>query len=177
MRVGLLGMGSVLMRDDAFGPYAVRRLLARWDFPEEMRVEDLGTPGLHLNPLLEDLDAAIIIDTIKVDGPVGEVRLYRREALMRLPAGPRTSPHDPGLHETLLTLEMAGNCPREFLLVGVVPGEVRAGTQISSELEAAYPEVEAVVLDELERFGYRIEKRQPEATPDLWWLSGERGRS
>ena len=79
----------------------------------------------------------IVVDTVKVDGRVGDVHLYRRDSLMRLPAGPRTSPHDPGLHETLLTLDMLGRAPQEFLLVGAVPGEVRAGTEISQDLESA----------------------------------------
>lgn len=170
MKTGLLGMGSVLMQDDAFGPFAVRTLAARYEFPPEVRVEDLGTPGLHLAPLMEDLEAVIIVDTVKVDGSVGDVHLYRRDSLMRLPAGPRTSPHDPGLHETLLTLDMLGRSPREFLLVGAVPGTVRAGTAISDELRAAYPRVEAAVLDELSRLGHRVKRRDAVIEPDLWWL-------
>ena len=170
MKTGLLGMGSVLMRDDAFGPYAVRRMVARYEFPEEVRVEDLGTPGLHLAPMMEDLEAAIVIDTVKVDGNPGDVHLYRRDSLMRLPAGPRTSPHDPGLHETLLTLDMLERCPSQFLLVGDVPGEVRAGTEISEDLRAAYPGVEEEVLAELGRLGHRVVLRETEQQPDLWWL-------
>ncbi|NNC40835.1 MAG: hydrogenase maturation protease, partial [Acidimicrobiia bacterium] len=112
---GVLGMGSVLMQDDGFGPYALQMLLARHTFPQGVRVEDLGTPGLHLAPLMEDLDSVIIIDTVKGDREPGTVQTYRRDQLMKLPAGPRASPHDPGLHETLLTLDMAGRCPTEFL--------------------------------------------------------------
>ena len=170
MKTGLLGMGSILMQDDAFGPFAIQTMAARYEFPEEVRVEDLGTPGLHLAPLMEDLEAVIIVDTVKLDGDVGEVHEYRRESLMTLPAGPRTSPHDPGLHETLLTLDMLGHSPQEFLLVGVIPGLVKAGTGLSGEIRAAYPRVERAVLDELERLGHRVERRQPEGVPDLWWL-------
>lgn len=170
MKTGLLGMGSVLMRDDAFGPYALQVLLAKYAFPPQVRAQDLGTPGLHLAPLMEDLEAVIVLDTVKAEGVPGEVRLYRRDALMRLPAGPRTSPHDPGLHETLLTLEMADRCPREFLLVGVIPERVQAGTSISACMKAALPAVEGAVLDELSRLGHQVEKRVPEAQPDFWWL-------
>lgn len=163
-------MGSVLMQDDGFGPFAVRMLLARYDFPQEVMAEDLGTPGLHLTPVMESLEGVIIIDTVKAEGEVGDVRLYRRETLMRLPAGPRASPHDPGLHETLLMLDMAGRSPREFLLVGVIPGPVQAGTEISASVRTALPEVERVVLTELSRLGHKVTKRDPPAAPDLWWL-------
>jgi hypothetical protein len=45
-RVGVIGLGNVLMGDDAFGPWVVQTLLAEHDFPEGIAVEDLGTPGL-----------------------------------------------------------------------------------------------------------------------------------
>ena len=53
----VLGLGNVLMKDDALGPYVIRRLLASWRFPPDVAVEDLGTPGRDLQPYLADREA------------------------------------------------------------------------------------------------------------------------
>ena len=169
MSVGVFGLGSVLQSDDGVGPSAVRLLAAAYTFPPEVEVLDLGTPGPHLHPHLENRRAVILIDTVRAEGKAGDLRLYRREDLTGLTAaGPRTGPHDPGLGEALATLDFLGHRP-EVLLVGVVPGSVEAGTELSPGVEAALPEIERRVLTELERLGLPASSRTPPEEPDLWW--------
>jgi hydrogenase maturation protease len=167
--VTVLGLGNVLMRDDALGPFVIQTLLARYRFPERVSVQDLGTPGLELTPYLEHQDAVIVLDTVKADGPPGEVRLYRREALLRHPPAQRISPHDPGLKETILTLELHDAAPREVLVVGVVPELVDHGIGLTPAVRAAVPAVEAEVLRELDRLGCAAEPLAAPREPDIWW--------
>ncbi|HSL82611.1 MAG TPA: hydrogenase maturation protease, partial [Thermoanaerobaculia bacterium] len=68
IQIGILGLGSVLMGDDAVGPYAVELLTARWTLPPEVSALDAGTPGPDLADYLVDLDAAIVVDTVRVPG-------------------------------------------------------------------------------------------------------------
>ena len=96
-RVAVFGLGNVLMRDDALGPRVIGLLQSRYDFPDGVSLVDLGTPGLDLHPHLEEIDAAIIVDTIRAQGDAGETRLYRRDEILRHAPGQRLSPHDPGL--------------------------------------------------------------------------------
>ena len=96
-RVGVLGLGNVLMGDDAFGPWVVQMLLAGYEFPEGVSVEDLGTPGLDLMPYVTDLEALVLVDTVRSGAPPGTVRLYRRDELLKHAPWPRLSPHDPGV--------------------------------------------------------------------------------
>ena len=49
-QVSIIGLGNVLMGDDGLGPTAVMQLAAEYDFPEEVKLLDLGTPGLSLIP-------------------------------------------------------------------------------------------------------------------------------
>ena len=65
----MIGLGNVLMGDDAFGPWVVQTLLAEHDFPEGVAVEDLGTPGLDLTPYVTDLEALVLVDTVRADAP------------------------------------------------------------------------------------------------------------
>jgi hydrogenase maturation protease len=168
-RVGVIGLGNVLMGDDAFGPWVVQTLLAGYDFPEGVAVEDLGTPGLDLMPWVTDLEALVLVDTVRSDATPGTLRLYRRDDILKHPPPPRLSPHDPGVKEALLTAEFAGRGPREVLLVGAVPETTAMGVRLSPALRAAVPAAADEVLKELERLGRPAARRSAPLSPDIWW--------
>jgi hydrogenase maturation protease len=180
-RVGVIGLGNVLMGDDAFGPWVVQTLLAEYEFPEGVSVEDLGTPGLDLMPYVSDVEALVLVDTVRSEAPPGTLRLYRRDDLLKHPPQARLSPHDPGVKEALLTAEFAGRGPREVLLVGAVPETTAMGVRLSPALRAAVPRAAAEVLRELERLGRPATPLGAPRLPDVWWeeapRSGESPRS
>ena len=64
----LMGVGNVLMHDDALGPYVLESLKARYDLPPEVTVFDAGTPGLDLTLFLIEFDALIAVDALKGQG-------------------------------------------------------------------------------------------------------------
>jgi hydrogenase maturation protease len=168
-RVAVIGLGNVLMGDDALGPYAVRVLQATHEFPPGVSVTDAGTPGLDLTPYILGVEALIVIDTVKSDGPPGTLKLYRRDELLARPPAPRLSPHDPGLAETLLLLEFRGDAPRDVLLVGVIPQRVGQGVGLTPAVAGALPAVERAVLDELSRLGCPARQAAAPEVPDIWW--------
>ncbi len=43
LRIGVLGVGNILMGDDGIGPFVVRILEARYEFPPNVVLHDLGT--------------------------------------------------------------------------------------------------------------------------------------
>jgi hydrogenase maturation protease len=169
LQVAVLALGNVLMGDDALGPHVIARLVAGYDFPAEVSIEDLGTPGLDLHPHLAGNDALIIVDVVKSKGQPGELRQYRKEEILKHPPGPRVSPHDPGLKEALLGLQFADDDP-EVLLVGVIPGRIpHLEVGLTSEVQAAVPLAVQAVLDELNRLGLPAVPRENAPEPDLWW--------
>jgi len=173
-RIGVIGLGNVLMGDDAFGPWVVQTLLAEYEFPDGVSVEDLGTPGLDLMPYVADVEALVLVDTVRSDAPAGTLRLYRREELLRHPPQTRLSPHDPGVKEALLTAEFAGRGPREVLLVGAVPETTAMGVRLSPALRAAVPQAATEVLRELARLGCPATHRGAPRSPDVWWEEAPR---
>ena len=170
--VGVFGLGNVLMGDDALGPTVIAHLLAGFEFSGEVHVEDLGTPGLDLHPHLAGRRSLILVDVVKSKGQPGELRLYRKEEILKHAPGVRVSPHDPGVKEALLALQFAGDEPREIHLVGVIPDKVEHGAGMTDALNEAVPAAVAAVLEELERLGYPAQPRQPRGEPDLWWEAG-----
>ena len=167
--VGVFGLGNVLMGDDALGPTVIAHLLSGFEFPPEVQVEDLGTPGLDLHPHLADRQALILVDVVKSEGDPGELRLYRKDEILRHTPAVRVGPHDPGVKEALLALQFAGNDPEEILLVGIIPGKVGHALGMTAEVRSAVPVAEAAVLEELVRLGHEPTPRLPGLEPDLWW--------
>lgn len=168
-RVRVLGLGNVLMGDDGAGPWIVEELLARWTFPPDVAVADLGTPGLDLIPFLAGAEAVVLVDTVKADGPPGTLKLYRRDEILRHPPGPRVSPHDPGVKEALLTLELAGGAPAEVVLVGVVPGFVGKSVLLTPTVRDAVERAAAEVVRILGEMGLAPEPRPDPRPVEPWW--------
>ena len=170
MRIAVLGLGNILMGDDALGPHVIAHLQAGYDFPSQVVLEDLGTPGLDLHPHLAGHDVLILVDVVKSQGGPGELRLYNKEQVLKHPPGPRVSPHDPGVKEALLGLQFAGTDPREVLLVGVIPDDAsQLEVGLSEPVQQAIPQAISAVLAELERLGYPASPRKPADQPNIWW--------
>lgn len=167
-KIGIYGIGNVLIGDDAVGPTVVNLLDALWEFPEGVVVEDLGTPSLDLAYRLAGLDAVIFVDAVSAKLEPGTIRVYRRDEILRNPPGLRLSPHDPSLKETLLTCEFLGECPKEIILVGVVP-EATADFGLSTPVEAAVPLAAAAVIEELGNLGTVARRRAVAGAVHPWW--------
>ena len=171
-RIAVLGLGNVLMGDDALGPYVARVLEAAYEFPNDVSVLDLGTPGLDLAPYVSNIEALVLVDTVKSAGEPGELRSYTKAEVLKHPPQPRLSPHDPGVKEALLMADLEGTGPREVLLVGVIPESTAMGTGLSPAVKRAVPRVVDAVLRELERQGIIVRPRAEPRPPDLWWEEG-----
>jgi hydrogenase maturation protease len=165
----VVGLGNVLMADDAFGPYFIHWLQAHYHFPPELELADLGTPGLDLYPHLVHREVVIIADTVRSEGKPGELRLYRRDEILRHTPTARVGPHDPGLKETLLSLEFAGLMPREVFLVGVIPESTGSTLGLSPPVKEALAPAGSAVVAELGRLGFRVLPRKDPPPLDLWW--------
>ncbi len=170
--VRVLGLGNVLMGDDALGPWVIHRLEAAYAFPPEVSVIDVGTPGLDLVPYVAGPCGIILVDTVSSNNaPPGTIKLYDRDALVKHAPKPRLSPHDPGVTEALLAVEMAGEPPAFVTLVGVVPGAVATGVGMTPEVQDAVARAAEAVVVELLARGFDVRRRAPDdASVSLpWW--------
>lgn len=173
MRISVLGLGNVLMSDDAFGPHVVHELQARYTFAEGVDVHDLGTPGMDLTAHLHGLGALVVVDTVRSAGAPGELRTYRRDEILRHAPQPRLSPHDPSLKEALLMADFAGGGPLEVLLVGAIPQTTATGVGLSPAVRAAVGRAVDAVVAELERLGAPAVPLPAGRAPDIWWETEE----
>src|ERR1051326_218157 len=148
MKIAVFGIGNVLAHDDAVGPSVARILDAGYTFPDNVVVEDVGTPALELPTHLAGFDRVILIDAVAASAEPGAIRLYRRDDILRNPPRLRLSPHHPSLKETLLMLDLLGQAPDDIVLVGVVAKNATMGIGMTPAVSAALPLAANAVLAE-----------------------------
>lgn len=171
-RISVLGLGNVLFGDDGFGPFVIQSLRAGWDFPQNVCLVDVGTPGLDLVTYFQGTDMVFLIDAVGGSGVPGELRLYRGRELKQMQPKPRVSPHDPAVLETLLIAELAGDGPHDILLVGVIPRSLDLGVGLSAAVREAAAAASELVVRELANAGADPVPRHRPDTPDVWWMRG-----
>lgn len=168
-RIGVVGVGNVLMGDDGIGPFVLKILESRYEFPPNVVLHDLGTPGLGITSFFADYDAIVLVDAVSAKGRPGEVRRYTKNQLVRMPIPQRVSPHDPALVEALLFAEVSGRCPQDVLLVGIVPESCELGCGLTKSVRAAVVPAISAILAELHRLGVEAKARARAKKPSIWW--------
>lgn len=169
MKVGFMGVGNVLLRDEGFGVKLLYLMKARYEFPENVVLIDGGTAGIFLSPEIDYLDKLLIVDVVKAKGNPGDIKVYEKEDFFidRLPL--KLSPHQLGLQEVLLLNEIKGTCPEDVKLLGIIPKSIETGTGLTPELEAKLPEVEEKVLEILKSWGVEPKLKEKPEDPNIWW--------
>lgn len=165
----VLGIGNVLMGDDAVGPFVVKLLEAAWEPLEGLQLVDAGTPGLDLTAYLAGLDACVVVDAVRAEGEPGTLRVYGADELAERPPVLAMSPHEPGLREAVLNARFLGVEPRRLRLVGVVPERIDYGLGLSAPVRAALPRVVERVRAELAAAGVTPVERTVPLAADVWW--------
>jgi len=158
MRILILGVGNILLRDEGLGVAAVRRLQERYEWPEHVELLDGGTLGAKLMPQIQQCDFVLVLDAILGDGPPGA--LYRLEGDdVRNSLSFRDSMHQTDLLDTLVFCRLTGKCP-EALVIGMQPVEWRSlQPELTPETAARIPDLCACALEELQRRGVVVREK------------------
>jgi hydrogenase maturation protease len=167
-RVAVFGIGNVLIGDDAAGPTIIRHLEAGYEFPENVFVEDIGTPSLDLAGRMAGFDAVIFVDAVSAKAAPGELRQYDRQSIIRNPPSIRMSPHDPSLKETVILVELLPDGPSYVTLIGIVPESLEE-FGMSAVVRAAIPAAVLRVIDELRSLGVDVKPRENPVAPTFFW--------
>ena len=167
--VAVLGLGNVLLGDDAAGPSTIHWLEQHFEFPPGVSIEEIGTPGLDLLPYVAGRRAVIIVDTVTADAPPGEVIVYQKDQIAVALTRPRLSPHDPGLAEAVACAELAGEAPEHLVVVGIVPASTETGMGLGDRVREAIPVAGSRIVEELERLGFPPRRRAEPIQGHPWW--------
>lgn len=148
----VLGIGNLVMSDDAVGVMVAQRLQQEYRFADNVEILDGGTLGLDLLPKLENITNLIMIDAVETGLKAGTcVRLCGQELPIALQT--KVSPHQMGLKDLLAVSELMGHVPKEMVLIGVQPGSIEMEVGLTEEVAVQLDTLVSNVLAELANWG------------------------
>jgi hydrogenase maturation protease len=168
-KIRICGVGSVLLGDDAVGPYMARWIAANYEFGEGVEVEDLGTPGLDLIAYMTGIDVLILIDSVANREAAGTVTVYDKAAITRQRPAVRLDPHSPCITESIFIAELAGDGPEDVYLIGITGEQLEVGAPLSESVRKAIPLAVDRVLGRVALHGGSYRKREVPRDPEIWW--------
>jgi hydrogenase maturation protease len=147
MKTLVLGIGNLLLCDEGVGVH-VARALQRENLSDVVTL-DIGTAFLDAISEIEQADRIVIVDAMRADEAPGTV--------YRVPFDDCAHPQCiASLHGFDLSrvIFMAGReSSPEAIVIGVEPARIDWGTELSPEIQKAFPVVIEAVRAEIARYG------------------------
>jgi hydrogenase maturation protease len=134
-RILIVGLGNLLLRDDGVGVHAIREMQKKPQLG--ILPVEIGTAVLDALHLFEWADRILAIDAMKAGGSAGT--LYSLRVSDVEDHGPRGSLHQLNLLAALRLLRNARQ--PEIVILGVEPGIIDSGINLSPVVAAALPVV------------------------------------
>lgn len=135
-KILIAGLGNLLLSDDGVGIHAVREL-AEFQM-DGVQTADIGTAVFHAMHFLEHADRVLLIDAVKAGGQPGDIYLLDAEDVCE--DGPATSIHTLGVRSLARLMPAPHRCP-PMTVLGVEPGSLEYGMDLSAPVQAALPKV------------------------------------
>ena len=135
----VLGLGNLLLGDDAAGLHLEAALLAERGASDQVEFVDGGTQGLALLHYLAHRRAVLVLDAVGLGAEPGSVHVLRGPAIDGLRMQRSTTAHEGNALELLATAKLLGDDAGETVVVGIEPAHVATGIGLSPEVAAALP--------------------------------------
>lgn len=162
MRAVILGIGNVLLSDEAVGVRAVEAMRNAYRLPEGTLAIDGGTSGMELLDEIAGADLLIVLDAICFGQAAGTiVRLAGEQVPVFFRS--KLSQHQLGISEVLACLEFSGDSPAETVVIGVEPKSFALGLDMTPVVAARVPDLVELAAGELRSHGIAIEPAVMEA--------------
>jgi hydrogenase maturation protease len=140
-RTLILGLGNVLLADEAVGAMAVRQLEEQYQSDDSLLCLDGGTLSFSLAVHIEDCPRLIVIDAAVMGDAPGTVRVFEDADMDLRLTRHATSVHEVSLADLLDMARLTDSLPTRRALIGVEPALVDWGDGLTPAVEAALPEV------------------------------------
>ncbi len=138
-RTLILGLGNVLMADEAVGAAVVSRLEAETDPAAPLLFLDGGTLSFSLAIPIGDCPRLIVVDAAAMGDPPGSVRVFEGEAMDRQLSRHAKSVHEVSLADLMDMARLTDSLPGRRALIGIEPALVDWGDALTPPVEAAVP--------------------------------------
>ena len=162
--VMILGIGSILYSDDAFGIRVIEQIERDYEFPDEVLVVDGGVLGINLLGVISKPKHLIVVDTMRNKGNPGDIYRIEGEAIPeRIRA--KNSLHQVDFLEALTLCQALDNVPKT-VIIGVEPEDIQTlSLVLTPTVQACIEPVIRMVLDELTRLGVSHRRKLSDHVP------------
>ena len=150
-RILVLGVGNSILKDEGFGVHVVTQMEARREelgIPPEVDIIDGATLGLDLLYYIEGREKVIMIDIVNAGEEPGTLFRFTTEDI-KTKVITKVSMHQVTLFDVLTMAELSGRMPGEAIIIGVQPGEIDWGEELSPAVEAQIPRVIELIMKEI----------------------------
>jgi hydrogenase maturation protease len=152
----ILGLGNILLKDEGIGVHITKEL-QKQNLPSNVEVIDGGTAGLDVLLSAVNVDKLVIVDALKAGKKPGTIyktcfnseqkdrltRIFSQDKLSKI------SLHQIGLLDALSIAEKINLAPEEIVIIGVEPGEIDCGLELTKPVMQKVPQIIKKVLEEI----------------------------
>jgi hydrogenase maturation protease len=158
-KIGILGVGNLIVGDEGFGVHVVHYLEKHYEFPDNVIIKDGGTAGIYMSPFLEECDPVLVIDVVDIEAEPGSMHYYSNEDVKAGKISTRMSPHQLGLLEVMEICKLRDAAPETVEFYCVVPKTLETSTELSDVVAPRVEEISAIVLKRLAELGVAVTRR------------------
>jgi hydrogenase maturation protease len=158
-KIGILGVGNLIVGDEGFGVHAINYLQENYIFPDNVILRDGGTAGIYMSPFLEECDPVFVIDVVDIDAEPGSMHYYSNEDVKAGKISTRMSPHQLGLLEVLEICKLRDAAPEKVEFYCVVPKVLETTTELSTVVAPRVKEIAEILIKRLQDDGVSVKKR------------------
>ena len=152
----ILGLGNSLLKDEGIGVHIAGEL-QKQQLPGNVEVIDGGTACLDVFLSAMSVDKIVVVDALKAGkkpGTIYKLKLKAEEKdkltqIFSREKQSKISLHQVGLLDALSVAEKINRAPEEIVIIGVEPGEVSCGLELTEQVRQRVPEVIRQVLEEI----------------------------
>jgi hydrogenase maturation protease len=144
MRVAIIGVGNLLLKDEGVGIWVIEELKKK---NLDVELFDCATDPMLVLECMDGKDKVVVVDAYKGNSEPGTIYKFGVEDV-------KEKKLDLSLHNlTFLDVLRIGKdsfkLPQEIVIIGIEPAEIEAGIGLSDELKRKLPEIVKVVMEEV----------------------------
>ncbi|EHD20794.1 MULTISPECIES: HyaD/HybD family hydrogenase maturation endopeptidase [Brenneria] len=159
MNILVLGIGNLLLSDEAVGVRIIEALERRYRFSPQIDILDGGTSGMELMEAMAGRDHLIVADAVLSGQAPGEVAVLRDDEVPALFTR-KISPHQLGLSDVLMALRLTGEFPQKLTLVGVEPESLEVNIGLTATVTRALEPALQQIIAALRQSGVTVSERE-----------------
>jgi hydrogenase maturation protease len=148
----ILGIGNVLMTDEAVGVEVARRMARSSPAESRVRCIDGGTLSFTLAAPISECPRLIVVDAATMGAAPGSFRVFENAAMDHQLRVHAKSVHEVSLADLMDIARLTDTLPSPRALVGIEPAHVGWGDRLSPRVEAAIPVAIAAIQALLARW-------------------------